>query len=427
MKLSSLAFAAWMVFGQLAVAQDPASGGAASATSSPPQVPASARNAAEAPRWDAAPVSAAANPAAQTPSTNTAVAPASAFNFATQPPDSGSNLNVLPQTNSPVTAPNDAGAADQQPKQLPSVMKRRAAATTQDSGVLPATYNAPPGANGVTPTAGAAVVGAPVPAAGAMNPAQSVAIGSNPPGFLPAVQASGISPTAAPAPIANANRTLPAAAAAAVAPPTVRENPVDPEKLAAARAAGDLLASSIDNGTAGTTPLRLLDVVAQASEPERYEVIREYWYLVWAWSDYRWAIDEAKRFDVIVPARGAVDAPMLSTARAAAAARVNDAQLIVESAQAALMRTARLVATSGIVLSDRRATGWAVSDLLLGFVRRPALARTNLANRSLVADPVENDQRPHCRGAIGRQRRALRRRSACPRRSRHAHGAGLPR
>ena len=384
MKLSSLAFAAWMVFGQLAVAQDPASGGAASATSSPPQVPASARSAAEAPRWDAAPVSAAANPAAQISSSNPAVAPASAFNFAAQPPGSGSNLNLLPQTNSPVTASNDAGAADQQPKQLPSVMKRRAAATTQDSGVLPATYNAPPGTNGVVPAAGAAVVGAPVPSAGAVNPAQSVAIGSNPPGFLPAVQASGISPTAAPAPIANANRTLPAAAATAVAPPTVRENPVDPEKLAAARAAGDLLASSIDNGTAGTTPLRLLDVVAQASEPERYEVIREYWYLVWAWSDYRWAIDEAKRFDVIVPARGAVDAPMLSTARAAAAARVNDAQLIVESAQAALMRTAHLSPQAGSYFpTDAPLVGPYQTYFSVLFAGRPSPGRTWQIDRSL--------------------------------------------
>ena len=120
---------------------------------------------------------------------------------------------------------------------------------------------------------------------------------------MPAVQASGISPTAAPAPIANANRTLPAAAAAAVAPPTVRENPVDPEKLAAARAAGDLLASSIDNGTAGTTPLRLIEALAQTPETERAAAVREYWNLARAWSDYRWAIDESKRFDTIVPAR----------------------------------------------------------------------------------------------------------------------------
>ncbi len=53
MKLSSLAFAAWMVLGQLAMGQDAATGGAASSTSLTPQVPASARNAAKAPRWDA--------------------------------------------------------------------------------------------------------------------------------------------------------------------------------------------------------------------------------------------------------------------------------------------------------------------------------------------------------------------------------------
>ncbi len=384
MKLSSLAFAAWMVLGPLAMAEDAATGGAASSTSLPPQVSASARNAAEAPRWDAAPASAAANPAAQISSSNTAVAPASAFNFATQPPDSGSNLNVLPQTNSPVTAPNDAAVADQQPKQLPSVMKRRAAATPQDSGVVPATYNAPPGTNGVIPAAGTAVVGSPVPSAGAVNPAQSVAIGSNPPGFLPAVQASGISPAAAPAPIANANRTLPAAAAAAVVPPTVRENPVDPEKLAAARAAGDLLASSIDNGTAGTTPLRLIDVLAQTPETERAAAVREYWNLARAWSDYRWAIDESKRFDTIVPARGAVDAPMLSTARAAATARVNDAQLNVESAQAALIRTARLTPQAGSYFpTDAPLVGPYQTYFSVLFAGRPSPGRTWQIDRAL--------------------------------------------
>ena len=108
-------------------------------------------------------------------------------------------------------------------------------------------------------------------------------------------------------------------------------------------------------------------------------MIREYWNLARAWSDYRWAIDEAKRFEVVVPARGAVDAPMLSTARAAAAARVNDAQLIVESAQAALMRTA-LVAANGIVLSDRCAIGGTVSNVFLRFIRRPRGARADLAD-----------------------------------------------
>jgi hypothetical protein len=364
MKLSSLAFAAWMVLGHLAAAQDTASSGAASTTTLPLQVPASARNAAEAPRWDAA--------------------PASAINLAAQPPDSGSNLNVLPQTNSPAAAPNDAAVADQQPKQLPSVMKRGSATIQQDSGVLPATYNAPPGMNGVVPAAGAAVVGAPVQTAGAVNPAQAAAIGSNPPGFLPAVQASGISPAAAPAPIANTNRSLPPTSAAPAAPPAVRENPVDPEKLAASRAAGDLLASSIDYGTAGTTPLRLIDVLAQTTETDRAAAVREYWNLARAWSDYRWAIDESKRFDTIVPARGAVDAPMLSTARAAATARVNDAQLNVESAQAALMRTARLAPQAGSYFpTDAPLVGPYQTFFAVLFAGRPSPGRTWQIDRAL--------------------------------------------
>ena len=162
-------------------------------------------------------------------------------------------------------------------------------------------------------------------------------MGTNPPGLFPGNQAAGIAHPAAASPIPNANRSLTATQVQPTAAPAARPPAIDPEKLAAAKAAAELLASSIDNGTAGTTPLRLLDVVTQAAEPEASAVIREYWNLARAWSDYRWAIDEAKRFEVVVPARGAVDAPMLSTARAAAAARVNDAQLIVESAQAALI------------------------------------------------------------------------------------------
>src|SRR5690349_3764841 len=56
MKRFSIAFAAWLILRQLAGADDTATGGSATSASSLPfPVPASARNAAEAPRWDAIP------------------------------------------------------------------------------------------------------------------------------------------------------------------------------------------------------------------------------------------------------------------------------------------------------------------------------------------------------------------------------------
>jgi hypothetical protein len=203
--------------------------------------------------------------------------------------------------------------------------------------VLPATYDAPLATSGTSAIPAASVGG------NVLLP-QPVAVGSNPPGFLPIVRAGGISPATVPgaSPIrgGSAPSTTPPAA------PPNRESTIDPEKSAAARAAGDLLASSIDSRTAAITPLRLLDVLTQTAESERIAAIREYWNLARAWSDYQWSIDEAKRLDTIGPSRISVDAPMLSTARAAAIARMNDAQLNVESAQAALTRTARLAAQS---------------------------------------------------------------------------------
>jgi hypothetical protein len=348
MKRSSLAFAAWMILGQLAAAQDASTGGtSASASSLPLQLPASARNAAEAPRWDAAPAT-------------------------------GAGASVT-QPSVAATFPGEASTAAQPGNSLPSVMKRPPN-TTQNSGVLPANYNAPGETNGVTPTAGAAVVGAPASTVGTMNAAQSAAAGSNPPGFFPGIQASGISPVAAPT--ANTNRTSPPAAAQ-VAPPA-RENTVDPEKLAAARAAADLLASSVDNGTTGTIPLRLVDALAQTAESERAAAVREYWNLARAWSDYRWAIDESKRLDTVVPARGAVDAPMLSTARAAATARVNEAQLGVESAQAALMRTARLAPQAASYFpNDAPLVGPYQTYFSILFAGRPSPGRTWQIDRAL--------------------------------------------
>jgi hypothetical protein len=116
------------------------------------------------------------------------------------------------------------------------------------------------------------------------------------------------------------------------------ETPVDPEKAAAARAAAELLASSL-TVEKGPPPAALLEAIKPVAEPSRAAAVRSYWQLSHAWSDYHWCLDEQKRLENIVPSRSAVDSPMLSTARAAAAARVSDAQIAVSAAGEILARS----------------------------------------------------------------------------------------
>ncbi len=85
-----------------------------------------------------------------------------------------------------------------------------------------------------------------------------------------------------------------------------------------------------------------MSALSQADEQAKASVVRDYWRLSRAWSDCRWAEDELKRLESVVPARSSVDAPMVSTARAAAAARVNEAKVGIQAAQDALMRSAHL-------------------------------------------------------------------------------------
>jgi hypothetical protein len=374
MKRFSVAFAAWMILGQLAGADDTATGGSAmSASSLPFPVPASARNAAEAPRWDE-PVAGATSNAQKSN-----VGPS---DIARSPQgSSNSDAGAIGAIGSQFPAESTDGPRESKP--LQSVMKRRPGEMAPNNGIAQATYNGPVVTGGAAPIT-AEAAGAATSQTGVPNSSPVAQFGANPPGLFPGNQAAGIAHPAAASPIPNANRTLTATQAQPAAAPAVRQTAIDPEKLAAAKAAAELLASSIDNGTAGTTPLRLLNVVTQAAESDRSAVIREYWNLARAWSDYRWAIDEAKRLEVVVPARGAVDAPMLSTARAAAAARVNDAQLIVESAQAALMRTARLAPQTGLYFpTDAPLVGPYQTYFSVLFAGRAAPGRTWQIDRML--------------------------------------------
>ena len=162
--------------------------------------------------------------------------------------------------------PAESTNGQQEPKPLQSVMKRRSTETAPNNGIAQVTYNGPVVTGGTSPNSAAA--GAATPPTGVPIASPPAPVGTNPPGLFPGNQAAGIAHPAAASPIPNANRSLTAAQVQPTAVPAARPPAIDPEKLAAAKAAAELLASSIDNGTAGTTPLRLLDVVTQAAEPD---------------------------------------------------------------------------------------------------------------------------------------------------------------
>jgi hypothetical protein len=149
------------------------------------------------------------------------------------------------------------------------------------------------------------------------------------------VQAAPI--TAAPATPA-ASGVTPAAAFEA---PKTEEPPVDPEKMSATRAAADLLAGSELSSSdsifgPNAVQLSLPAALANVGEQNRATTIRAYWRLNVALRDYAWASDELKRLEQVASHRNAYEGPMLSTARAAASARVEEAKSSVVRAQAVL-------------------------------------------------------------------------------------------
>jgi hypothetical protein len=143
-------------------------------------------------------------------------------------------------------------------------------------------------------------------------------------------------------------------------PPRAAETTVDPAvqaaQQAAARAAADLLAGSL-TGTGNPGGLSLSDVLARCAESERSAAVQAYWRLSRATSNYNWAVDEQQRLDQVVSNRGAVDGPMLSTVRAAAAARVTEAELEKTFATAALGRAIPSLNVSGLTPTDRPLVG----------------------------------------------------------------------
>jgi hypothetical protein len=126
-------------------------------------------------------------------------------------------------------------------------------------------------------------------------------------------------------------------------PPTISAPPanasaVDPSAQAAAHAAADLWKSSLDPKY-GEGLVQLRYYLQQTPEPQRAAVTQGYWRLIRSVANYGWALDEQKRLEQIVPGRNSADGPMLSAARAAAAARVTEADLDFGEALRALNST----------------------------------------------------------------------------------------
>jgi len=125
------------------------------------------------------------------------------------------------------------------------------------------------------------------------------------------------------------------------------EPPADPAKIAAARATADLLAGAVAELEAESIPrLALSDALAGVPEQQRLAIVGKYWRLSKAVKDHRWAIDELKRLEAVAPNRNAVEGPMLSTARAAAEARVHDAELVLVRARELLADSVGTAATA---------------------------------------------------------------------------------
>ncbi len=141
------------------------------------------------------------------------------------------------------------------------------------------------------------------------------------------------------------------------------ETPADAQQQAAAHAAADLLAQSIVPGATTDLPgtwQPLSAAIAGIDEQKRLTAVDEYWRLSRAVSDYIWTNDELERLDKAVPSRVLVENPMISTARAIAAARVHEAELNVAKAQQSLISLGSMPQTTfaaGILPADRPLVG----------------------------------------------------------------------
>jgi hypothetical protein len=112
---------------------------------------------------------------------------------------------------------------------------------------------------------------------------------------------------------------------------------VDRESRASASASMALLESSLtpNNDTAlSGRPMSLADVLGRGtSHQQKFEFAELYWRLALAVANFNWAVVESKQLEALPAGQGAIDAPLLTTARAAAQARMLEAQALAVAAQ----------------------------------------------------------------------------------------------
>jgi hypothetical protein len=112
---------------------------------------------------------------------------------------------------------------------------------------------------------------------------------------------------------------------------------VDRESRAAASASIALLESSLtpakDAPLSGRA-ISLAEVLGRGSSHEqKFEIAELYWRLALAIANLNWAVDESKQLEALPAGQGAIDAPLLTTARAAAQARMLEAKALAVAAQ----------------------------------------------------------------------------------------------
>jgi hypothetical protein len=117
------------------------------------------------------------------------------------------------------------------------------------------------------------------------------------------------------------------------------EGTIDLGQQAAARAAAELLTTSLAPNSSGSlsgAKISLSAAISNLDQSQWLAAVSAYWRLSSAIGDYNWALDETQRLEKIVPNRGPVEEPILSSARAAASARTHEAELAVIRSQVTL-------------------------------------------------------------------------------------------
>ncbi|HEY2882747.1 MAG TPA: hypothetical protein VGJ15_09945 [Pirellulales bacterium] len=422
MKRTALALAVGMLYSSALLADDlPSANEIPNAYPAGLAPSASARNAPDAPRWDPyaspgaqaysqAPANQAA--AAQPPTATMPFGTPPAVGGAMQPPQQlppNENMRALDPAAELRTQENQS-AAQNQPKSLKSVMKGQPtkSATTNQPGfqtTAPAIAQAPSGGgqlqSGQRTMQQFAVPSAPksmtTPAASGVNPVRY----DDPPAqparqpFSPNVmqQSAANSTFGAPASgiAGGANRENAASSQAQNRPPVATEPPVDPAKLAASRAAADLLATSLQESTNSAEDgnwnfCTLQQALANISEDRRLATVAAYWRLCRTVSDYRWTLRELKNLEELAPARNsAVEGPMLSTSRAAADARTHEAEVALIRAEEAL-HSATGTNPSGLSPSSTTAGGASTTQSNIFPSDRPLVGPYNTYYSSLFAN-----------------------------------------